>query len=154
MCTEPGRVPASTSGSASAHPGRSLAELGAIGPGGGRLAVVTAGQTVGSVFWFRRDWGLPETSWCWEIAVHIFPGWRNRGIGTHAQRLLVHYLFDHTRAERVQAVTDVENTAEQRALDRVGFTREGRLRDLQWREGGWHDQLIYSLLRRDLRDTI
>jgi RimJ/RimL family protein N-acetyltransferase len=130
-------------------PGRHLVEMGAIGPAGGRLSIATADRTVGSVFWFRREWGLPDTSWCWEIAVHVFPDHRGIGIGTRAQRLLAGYLFAHTRGRRLQAITDCENLPEQRALERVGFQREGRLRDLQWREGRWHDQILYSLLRRD-----
>jgi aminoglycoside 6'-N-acetyltransferase len=72
---------------------------------------------------------------------------QGRGIGTKAQRLLVAYLFDHTRAQRVQAFTDVENVAERRALEKVGFVAEGVLRSAQWRQGRWHDQVLYSILR-------
>jgi RimJ/RimL family protein N-acetyltransferase len=36
---------------------------------------------------------------------------------------------------------------EQRALEKAGFTREGVLRQAQWRSGGWHDQVMYSKLR-------
>jgi aminoglycoside 6'-N-acetyltransferase len=50
---------------------------------------------------------------------------RGRGIGARAQGLLRGYLLDHTRADRIQAVTDVENRAEQRALETAGFRREG-----------------------------
>lgn len=57
------------------------------------------------------------------------------------------YLLDHTRAERIQATTDVSNIAEQRALDKAGFTREGRVRGAQWRAGAWHDQYLYAFLR-------
>lgn len=53
------------------------------------------------------------------------------------------------QAQRLQAVTDAANIAEQKALERAGFTCEGRLRSAQWRSGAWHDQLIYSFLRND-----
>ncbi|WTL80299.1 GNAT family protein [Streptomyces sp. NBC_01518] len=130
-------------------PGRSLAEMGLIGPDGGRLTVVARAEAVGSVSWYRRVFGHPETSWCWEIGVHVLPGWRGQHIGTQSQRLLADYLFDSTRVWRLQAITDGANVPEQRALERVGFQREGVLRDAQWREGRWHDQVLYSLLRRD-----
>ncbi|MEU6557184.1 GNAT family protein [Streptomyces sp. NPDC046915] len=130
-------------------PGRGLAELGAIGADGGRLTVVDGEAAVGSVSWYRRVFGLPQTSWCWEIGVHILPRARGRGIGTRSQRLLVDYLFANTLAWRIQAMTDIENLPEQRALRRIGFRREGVLRDAQWREGSWHDQVLYALLRRD-----
>jgi aminoglycoside 6'-N-acetyltransferase len=116
-------------------------------PEGGLLAVTTAGELAGSVEWFRSTWGRPETSWCWSIAIGLRVGQRGQGTGRVAQRLLVEYLFAHTRAVRVQAWTDVDNTAEQRALDAAGFVREGVLRHAQFRGGRWHDQVLYSALR-------
>ena len=61
--------------------------------------------------------------------------------------MLARYLFDTYTVERVEASTDVENTGEQRALERAGFTREGILRHAQWRAGAWHDLVLYSKLR-------
>jgi aminoglycoside 6'-N-acetyltransferase len=48
---------------------------------------------------------------------------------------------------RVEAQTDVTNLAEQRALEKAGFTREGVLRKAQWRGGAYHDLVVYSKLR-------
>lgn len=134
-------------------PGRGLAEMGSIGPRGGRLTVVAEGRVVGSTFWFRREWGLPDTSWCWEVAVHIHEEERGHGIGTQCLNHLTRYLFDHTRVWRVQAITDTANVPAQRMLVRCGFVQEGLLRAPQWREGRWHDHLIYSLLRSDARSA-
>jgi RimJ/RimL family protein N-acetyltransferase len=50
---------------------------------------------------------------------------------------------------RVQASTDVLNVAEQRALERAGFQREGVLRGAQWRRGAFHDLVSYARLRTD-----
>ncbi|MFF3441456.1 GNAT family N-acetyltransferase [Streptosporangium sp. NPDC002721] len=136
------------------QPGRGLAEMGAIGPSGGRLTAVLDGRVVGSVFWFRREWGLPETSWCWEVALHVHAEERGRGIGNHCLKELTRYLFDHTRAWRIQAITDTGNTSSQKMLTRAGFLREGVLRAPQWREGRWHDHLIYSLLRSDVTPAL
>jgi RimJ/RimL family protein N-acetyltransferase len=54
-----------------------------------------------------------------------------------------------TRVERLEASTDMGNTAEQRALERAGFTREGTLRYAQFRDGEFHDLVLYSRLRDD-----
>jgi len=67
-----------------------------------------------------------------------------------AQRALAEYLFATTLAERIEAETDVENIAEQRALERAGFTREGVLRHTQFRAGRWRDNVIYSVLRAEV----
>lgn len=124
-----------------------FAENSLLGPDGGVLTVVASKDPVGRVEWFKSTWGRPDTSWCWTIAIGIRPSFQGRGIGTEAQRLLVEYLFWHTRAERIQAYTDIENRAEQRALEKAGFVKEGVLRSAQWRQGAWHDQALYSVLR-------
>ncbi|MEV5803171.1 GNAT family N-acetyltransferase [Streptomyces collinus] len=129
---------------------RRFAETGLLGPDGGVLSVAEAGRTVGRVEWFASTWGRPATSTCWTLAIGLVPAARGRGTGTRAQRLVSEYLFDHTRAERIQAWTDCANRAEQRALEKAGFVREGVLRSAQWRGGQWHDQVIFSLLRADL----
>lgn len=111
------------------------------------LAVLNEGHLVGRVEWFKKAWGRPETSWCWEIAIGLFREARGLGIGTAAQSELAGYLFQHTTAQRLQATTDIHNLAERRALERCGFLLEGILRSAQWRNGGWHDLAMYSRLR-------
>jgi len=84
-----------------------------------------------------------------EIGVALFPEHRGRGIGTEAQRQLVDYLFATTPVHRIQAGTEAGNVAEQRALERVGFRREGVQRGLYFRAGEWRDGVMYGLLRDD-----
>jgi RimJ/RimL family protein N-acetyltransferase len=86
-----------------------------------------------------------------EIGAVLFPEHRGHGIGTEAQRQLVEYLFATTTAHRLQAGTEVDNLAEQRALERVGFEREGVLRATHFRAGQWRDGVIYGMLRGDQR---
>lgn len=126
---------------------RRFAETGLLDADGGVLTVAVDGVPAGRVEWFPSAWGRPATSTCWTIAAGLRESYRGRGIGSEAQRLLVAYLFLHTRAERVQAFTDVSNTAESRALEKAGFEREGVIRSGQWRQGEWHDQVLYSILR-------
>ena len=83
----------------------------------------------------------------YNIGITLLPEHRGRGLGAAAQRLLADYLFAHTRVERVEAGTDVENLAEQRALEKAGFIREGVLRRAQFRDGAFHDMALYSRLR-------
>ena len=93
-------------------------ETGLLTSDGGTLAVADRqGALVGRVQWFKSFWGPPDSSWCWSIAIGLPPERRGEGIGTAAQRLLGNYLFAHTRAVRIQAWTDTENIAEQRALE-------------------------------------
>jgi RimJ/RimL family protein N-acetyltransferase len=84
-----------------------------------------------------------------EIGIALFPEYRGHGIGTEAQRQLVDYLFATTATHRLQAGTETGNVAEQRALERVGFRREGVLRGVGIRAGQWRDGVMYGLLRDD-----
>jgi RimJ/RimL family protein N-acetyltransferase len=114
----------------------------------GRLVVVDkSGATVGGVSYHAVSYGPPPSSLSYNIGVVIDSVSRRRGYGADAQSLLARYLFDTYTVERVEASTDVENTGEQRALERAGFTREGILRHAQWRAGAWHDLVLYSKLR-------
>jgi RimJ/RimL family protein N-acetyltransferase len=125
-----------------------FAQDGLLGHDGAELVVVAGDNAfAGQVNWFKSFWGPPAISWCWTIGITIDERWRGQGIGTAAQRLVVEHLFAHTRAHRIQAYTDINNVAEQHVLEKLGFTREGAVRSSQWREGGWHDQVLYSILR-------
>ncbi|MBV9853061.1 MAG: GNAT family N-acetyltransferase [Streptosporangiaceae bacterium] len=113
----------------------------------GTLMVSRGGETLGFVNWRRRSAGVG--AFYWEMGIALLPGARGHGHGTQAHRLLARYLFAHTTAHRIEANTEVDNIAEQKALERAGFTREGVKRGEGWRDGAWRDGVTYSLLRTD-----
>jgi RimJ/RimL family protein N-acetyltransferase len=77
------------------------------------------------------------------ISVSIVSEYRGKGIGATAQRLLANELHEQGIV-RVEAQTDIENTAEQRALEKAGFKYEGTLRKAQGRLDGLHDIQVWS----------
>lgn len=127
---------------------RRWAENGLLTDEGGTLMVTVAGEAAGFVSW--RQIPTSMSSYCWNLGILLVPEHRGRGRGTQAQRLLVRYLFAHTQVQRIEAGTDVDNVAEQRALEKVGFRREGVMRGHAFREGAWHDTVLYSVLRDEV----
>jgi RimJ/RimL family protein N-acetyltransferase len=114
----------------------------------GVLAVVDDnGRLVGDVSWIRMHNAPPPNGDCWNVGIWIVPEERGKGHGSEAQRLAAAYLFAHTYLERVEAGTEGGNLAEQRALEKAGFTREGVLRKACFRDGEWRDMVVYSKLR-------
>lgn len=114
----------------------------------GRLVVTDGHDTpLGTVSWHTVSYGPNLSSQALDIGISLRPFAQRQGHGSRAQRMLADYLFATTSAHRVQASTDPTNVAEQRALERAGFVREGVLRGAQWRLGGWHDLVSYSCLR-------
>jgi RimJ/RimL family protein N-acetyltransferase len=126
---------------------RGWAENELIGDDSGALMVVSGEERLGFVNWRRRP--TSPSAYCWTMGIAMLPEARGRGYGTRAQRLLARYLFAHTPAHRIEAATEVDNIAEQKALERAGFTREGVMRGIGWRDGAWRDGVTYSLLRTD-----
>lgn len=114
----------------------------------GSLIVTTLeGQFIGEVGYHTVRYGPNDGSLHYNIGISLAPEQRGKGYGVEAQQLLVRYLFQTYPIMRVEASTDVENIAEQRALVKAGFTREGVLRKAQWRSGQYHDLILYSKVR-------
>ncbi|MGH3215245.1 MAG: GNAT family N-acetyltransferase, partial [Trebonia sp.] len=63
-----------------------------------------------------------------DVAAGTEPGgepaglWRGQGMGWRAQAMFCSYLFGHTPVQRIEAATHAENAAEQRSLEKAGFT--------------------------------
>lgn len=123
------------------------AENRLLGDDGGALMVVRGDEVLGFVNWARRS--ATAAAFYWEIGIAMLPQARGHGYGTRAHVLLARYLFAHTMAHRISAGTEVDNFAEQRALEKAGFTREGVSRGIGWRDGAWRDGVTYSILRTD-----
>lgn len=122
----------------------------ALPPGSGEL-VVTDGddRLLGSVGWRPVTYGPNAGSQAVDIGISLHASARGKGHGHRAQHALADHVFVTLGVHRVQASTDVENLAEQRALERAGFVREGLLRGAQWRLGAFHDLVSYARLRTD-----
>jgi RimJ/RimL family protein N-acetyltransferase len=124
-----------------------IIKTGLIGEDRGTLIVEAGGRPVGTVSWHAVRYGPNAESTAWNIGINLIPEGRGQGFGVEAQRLLAEQLLATTPVNRIEAMTDVENSAEQRALEKAGFTREGVLRGSQFRAGAWHDLVVYSLVR-------
>ena len=127
---------------------KSFAENGLLSSQHGELLMgIEDGTVVGSISYHQMPYGPNEGSIAYNIGLSIAPAYRGKGYGTEAQKLLASYLFSTYPIMRVEATTDRENIAEQKALEKAGFTREGVMRQAQWRTGSWHDMVVYSKLR-------
>ncbi len=114
------------------------------------LAVVdrTTGEWLGeSVI---NEWDPDNRSCSFRIALSADA--RDRGVGTEATQLLVDYVFDEITDPPVNRIWLEVYDFNRRAVvvyEKVGFVREGVLRDaLRW-GGDYHDAIVMSMLRRD-----
>jgi aminoglycoside 6'-N-acetyltransferase len=108
------------------------------------------GTWIGDINWRTERWGPSARSKCPAFGIALLPDHRGHGYGTAAQRLLIDHLFIRDpQLERVQSDTAADNHAEQRSLEKVGMEREGVVRHAEFRDGHYHDHVLYGILRSE-----
>lgn len=110
------------------------------------LAIEVDDRAVGEIAAYRM--GLPDG--VFGIGIGLFDeADRGRGVGTEAVAVLTRHVFVAHGARRVEAGTHVANTAMLRVLERLGFVREGVLRDFFPAADGGLDCALYAMTKDD-----
>jgi RimJ/RimL family protein N-acetyltransferase len=73
----------------------------------------------------------------------------NKGYGTEVMRLLLRHGFGTLNLNRIFLRVDAENLGGIRTYEKAGFVHEARLRESDFREGKYCDDLIMSVLRSE-----
>lgn len=72
-----------------------------------------------------------------------------RGLGTEAVATLLRFAFEQSGFRRIEADVDPRNVGSLRVLEKLGFVREGHMRE-RWELGGEiQDAIVFGLLRRE-----
>lgn len=105
------------------------------------------GRIIGTTSFYRPD----ETLRCVEIGYSMLARDRwGSGVNRESKRLLLAHAFETLGAVRVTWQTDVANERSQRAVERLGATREGVLRShRRMPDGSWRDSVLYAMTRDD-----
>ena len=114
---------------------------------GARVAIdsVSGGAFIGwcSVSQWNLDYRSASMGYCLDNAA-----W-GRGYATEAARALLQWAFVTLEPNRIQAETDTRNVASARVLEKLGFVREGTLRENCIVNGEVSDSWVYGLIKRD-----
>lgn len=76
---------------------------------------------------------------------------RGKGYGQQALKLILQHGFCYVGLERITANTLEMNQGAQRALEKLGFTLEGRERKAVYMNGKRWDRLNYAILKEEYR---
>ncbi len=105
---------------------------------------LSSGYAVGSTRYMTisvRDRGL-EIGWTW-----LAPVVQRTGVNTECKYLLLRHAFETLGAIRVQLKTHHDNLRSQRAIERIGATREGVLRNhMIMPDGSYRHSVYYSII--------
>jgi ribosomal-protein-alanine N-acetyltransferase len=111
-------------------------------------AVIDAdARFVGMVNYHRRETNNRKLELGWMIAR---PFWQ-RGYATEAVRALIGHCISALEAHRIEAHIEPDNVASVRLAERLGFQREGVMRDRLRVGDGFRSAILYALLASDWR---
>ena len=104
-----------------------------------------SGDAVGFAAFVRLDLELQQG----EIGYVIAPSARGKGVATRSVDLLTRWGLDELGLERIELRIDSENAGSERVAERAGYTKEGVLRNVGFKEGLRTDVGIWSRLTTD-----
>lgn len=78
----------------------------------------------------------------------------NRGIISEALKAVVEFGFSKLQINRIEAEVMQGNIASERVLEKLGFTKEGILRDWMYWNEKHYDMTMYSLLRAEHKTAL
>ena len=84
-----------------------------------------------------------------DIGFTLDPAAQGRGFATEAVGALLRYLFEDRGKHKVCAECDTRNEASWRLLERLGFRREGELRESFHDGPAWASEYLYGLLAEE-----
>src|SRR5690606_38652938 len=82
-----------------------------------------------------------------EVGFMLAPAHWGKGYAAEAVRAVLRFAFEAMDLHRVEADVDPDNGASLRLLERLGFRREGYLRERWWPYGAPADSVVLGLLR-------
>lgn len=101
------------------------------------------------------DCGYNHFDWRSESAVigyQLSKEYWGRGVMTNAVNTMLRWGFAELGLNRIEATTNPLNHRSARVLEKLGFQREGTLRDYVLARGAFRNCWIWGLVRREWRD--
>lgn len=84
-----------------------------------------------------------------EIGYEISPQYWRKGYASEAIMVSLPFVFDEMEINRVEAYVHIQNSNSQGVLEKLGFHKEGILREYGlWNDEFW-DMICYSMLKKD-----
>jgi ribosomal-protein-alanine N-acetyltransferase len=77
----------------------------------------------------------------------------NKGYVTEALKTIIDFGFNQLKINRIEAEVMIGNLASERILDKLGFAKEGVLRQWLYWNNKHYDMTMYSLLKIDVVST-
>jgi len=83
------------------------------------------------------------------LGYDIHPDYWNKGYITEALTAILFFGFDELGINRIEAEVMEGNIASEKVLEKLGFTKEGVLREWMYWNGNHYDMTMFSLLKKN-----
>lgn len=103
------------------------------------------GKLVGGIGFHHTDWFNSQTS----IGYFLVKNAEGNGIITRCVRALVQFAFQELHLNRIEIRCGEKNIRSRAVPERLGFTKEGLIRQGERLNGGFHNLFVYSLLAEE-----
>lgn len=113
------------------------------------VCLKNTGKLIGNIYLAKQDFDT------WELGYVFNAGYQGKGYATEAARALIDDAFKNQGAHRVIAMCNRLNTRSWKLLERLGFRREGHLKQnifFKRDDDGnplWSDTYEYAILRTE-----
>jgi ribosomal-protein-serine acetyltransferase len=102
-------------------------------------------RVAGVIGFHRLDWTNKTT----ELAYWLGKQYQGQGLMTKCCKFLTDYAFNHLKLNRVEIRVSSANFKSCAIPERLGFIKEGTLRDVEWVNDRFVDNVVYSMLFKD-----
>lgn len=106
-------------------------------------------KLVGFISYRKADWANRIIG----LGYWIDSSRQGRGLATKACRILTDFAFDGLRMNRVEIACATENIKSRAVAERLGFCREGIIREAEYVNGRYVDHVVYGILAREWADS-
>ncbi|MCP3029096.1 GNAT family N-acetyltransferase [Halobacillus sp. A5] len=107
--------------------------------------ILYKGKIAGVIGTHAADWTNRSTS----IGYWLGEEFINKGIMTRSVKALTNYLIKDLHLNRIEIRAAESNNSSRAIPERLGFTEEGRLRQVEWLYDHYVDHVVYSILAED-----
>lgn len=109
------------------------------------LGIWNNNELVGSIGYLYIDSENKKT----EIVYWLGKEYEGKGIISKSVNVLIHYAFDELKLNKIEIGVATENMKSRAIPEKLGFKREGELRDYEFINGRFLNRIIYGLKAKE-----
>ncbi|MFX1310672.1 MAG: GNAT family N-acetyltransferase [Promethearchaeota archaeon] len=99
----------------------------------------SSGKYIGQIWIEPNTWEVPS----FELGWFLERSQQGQGIATEASKAVIQFMFNHLKAHKIIVITRDDNEKSSKLAKRLGFIREGHLREHSIKKDGSRVGLLY-----------